>query len=230
MKLRVLAVLAALAMMPFAASATTNLVTNPNFTASTYAAPGSFSGSTTASGWSGAGAGVSTFVGGSGAAFWDNGYVPGQGITGTVGFVQGTGFLTTTLTGLTIGGTYTLSFYANGRNLATPGSTSSFDVTLGNDVGINNPVILASRLLPSVDATYVYDAAFQLFTTTFTASSTSEGLFFNGDTAGQPGDTSVLFADVSVTANGPAPVPEPVSLSLMAMSLLGLGAARRRRS
>jgi len=227
MKLRIIAVLAAMAMVPLAASANANLVTNPNLNASSYTAPGYF-GSAVASGWSGAGAGVSTFVGGSGAAFWDNGYVPGQGTSGYVGFVQGTGYLTTTLTGLTVGNTYSLSFYANGRNLATPGSTSSFDVTLGTDVGINNPVIIASTLMPSVDATYVYDAAFQLFTTTFTATSSSEGLYFNGDTAGQPGDTSVLIAQVSVT-DTTTPVPEPVSLSLMAMSLLGLGAARRRR-
>ena len=231
MKFRIFAVLAALALTPVAASANANLVSNGTFSdTSNYTFPGYFSGATSSYGWSGVQAGVSVNLGNNGgAAFWDNGYVPGgQGTSGYVGFVQGNGYLTTALSNLTVGNTYSLSFYANGRNYASPGYTSSFDVTAGTGVGVNNPVILASTLIPSVNATYVYDAAFQYFVATFTATSASENLYFNGNTANEAGDTSVLIAQVSVL-DLTTPVPEPISLSLMAMGILGLGAARRRR-
>lgn len=110
-----------------AAPANANLVQNPNFTptdtsnAVEWLPGGSYGGvpTTTIAGWTGYGGeaeGAASYTG-AGTGFWDNSSVPGgQGLTGYVGFIQGSvGYLAQTVSGLAVGDTYSLSFYTTAR-------------------------------------------------------------------------------------------------------------------
>lgn len=202
-----------------------NLVTNPDFSGGTFDAPGGFPGSS-APGWSGTGiVGIAEAdLGGN----WDNGYVPGgQGTSGFIGYMVGGdpgATLFTSVTGLTIGDQYELSFYANARaydNGTTPAPAGD-DATLVS-ASLGGTSVFTNQAVSNVEQQGVFDDPFQLFTATIIATGTTETLTFQN--TGSNSNDTVEIADVSLSA-----IPEPATLGLLGSALFGLGMLRRRRA
>lgn len=129
----------------------------------------------------------------------------------------GTAPITQTISGLTAGKTYTLSFlYAFAQQKGYTGDTiQSLAATLNG-----SPVFKSSNYsLPSKDF-----SGWSTYTTTVTATKSSEVLSFLA-TGNLPVPPFALLTDVSLTSA----VPEPVTWAMMIVGLGAMGAIARRR-
>jgi hypothetical protein len=124
-----------------------------------------------------------------------------------------------TLTGLTVGEQYTVTFYqAAGQQTGFTGSTSDqFLVSFGSES--------QESTLISINGTATEVTPWEGQSMTFTADSTSDVLsFLPQGNPGEPEPPFALLADVSVTA-----VPEPLSgFGLGAIIALGLGVCLKK--
>jgi PEP-CTERM motif len=215
-----------------AANATTQLVTNGDFTNLT-SGLGELGFNTNAVGWSSTGYNFVMTVADQGSVgsygkvtLWDaanggssswNGLANGPGNFVALNGDFHTGPLTQTITGLTAGDTYHLSFsYAFAQQNHYSGATmQSLTETLGSQAFTS----------PSVDVPSHGFSGWQTFNTTIVASASSETLSFLA--AGTPQvPPFALVSNVSLTG-----VPEPAAWTLLivGVGLVG-GASRRRRA
>lgn len=122
----------------------------------------------------------------------------------------GAGALYQTLTGLTVGGQYSVSFWMARRNGNVGGNTG-------------NVISVFADSTPIFAPTLASNPAWQQFTTSiFTATSSSVKIKFQGQVPG--GDTAALLDDVTLNVEA---VPEPTTLSVLGLGAFGL---MRRRS
>lgn len=182
-------------------------VTNPNFSPAN-----PLPGYGPVSGWTGTGATGSTTFNTTG--FWNNGTLP-AGIT-TAGFIQGDGSFSTTLSGLTPGVTYTLSFMDNARDLT---GLNCCNATPSLTVLVDGTALGAATAVTAVGDSNAFHSILDLFT----ATSATETLAFSSTTPGGA-DGALLLSDVHVNVT-----PEPSSLMLLGTSVLGAAGLVRRR-
>lgn len=123
-----------------------------------------------------------------------------------------------TLSGLTIGQTYTVSWQA--ANFGVNNASNSY-------LGSNAIGVMLDGVSIGQGATLSLSSSWSTESLTFVATSTSQLLSFS--LAGT--DKAYLGIDgISVTAGGVTPaVPEPATWALMAIGLVGVGAMRRRQ-
>jgi hypothetical protein len=159
-------------------------VTNPSFEADTFTVfPGYVANNGPVTGWTGAdGQGINPSAG---SPFADNGTVP----DGTqVGFLQGTASFGNTITGLTNGQQYELSFRVNARSGLAP--------TMSVDVG--GTALVKSDVNPVGGAN-----PYKYVVRTFTA--TGPTMPLNIHSTVLAGDRTLLVDDVRITAKPNAP-------------------------
>ncbi len=134
------------------------------------------------------------------------------------------GALSTTLSGLTVGESYTLSFYQAVAKQSVAGNSgavwSDWQVSVGGNV-------IGTSTQQTASTSNGFFSGWLLQTMTFQATAASETLSFlaQGGPTGLP--PFVLLDGVSVTANV---VPEPAMLALVGLGLAGIGLSRRKRA
>lgn len=139
-----------------------------------------------------------------------NGTPSNGNYVGGLELVPGTVRLSQTVTGLSVGGKYDLSFDLNLRDLQA-GQNDSFRVLLDS-----NPIFLGGD--PSQ-----YSIAYVRESVSFVATSSTATISFVGQFES---DVSYNLDNVSLTAT---PVPEPTSLAIFGIGALGMVGTRRRR-
>jgi hypothetical protein len=131
-----------------------------------------------------------------------------------------------TISGLTVGATYEVTWDMMLYEAASgSGTGKSFGLFLGNDA--------TGQQLLLTELSTLY--AWQTFTATFVATSTTQTLTFAGEldarTPGGPGHaTDLSYGIDNVSLTQVSNVPEPASLALAAVAIAGVGVARRRKS
>jgi len=130
-------------------------------------------------------------------------FAPAAPSEGPFAFIQGQGSLSQTISGFTIGDSYTLT-YLDAARFGDDGDTNTLTATIGTGSLQTTPVSAAwnSRTLP------------------FTANATTLTLAFTTGTP--PNDQTLDIDSISI-------VPEPTSLALVGVGLAGF-LGRRRRS
>lgn len=138
-------------------------------------------------------------------------------------------YLVQTLTGLTIGQTYAISFLQAGASMElVSGETAQWDVGFGGAIvrdltglaSLTSDAVVKSSALMTIDSS-TGQSAWQSQSLTFKATSTSQLLSFFASGSGAP--PFALLADVSITA-----VPETTTWLMMIAGLGMIGLAVRR--
>jgi Protein of unknown function (DUF642)/PEP-CTERM motif len=244
MNMKIIAGAFALAALAFGHSAQAtqiNLVTNGNFDQSSYTTNNQFGtgfGGQGVTGWTGGNGYQLYFVNGtatvdSANSQYDNGYntgsekfytMPGSPTGGTGNFVALDGDQTSgiqgsisqTITGLTIGASYTVTFdWATGQLQSRSGATTdNVNVSFGNQNFTTQTISDASQSsTPWLQQSFLYTATSATETLTFLAQGTPTGL-----------PPMVALDGISVVQT-----PEPASITVMATGLALLGFFYRRR-
>ncbi|MDB6071091.1 MAG: hypothetical protein JWL81_2262 [Verrucomicrobiales bacterium] len=174
--------LAFLALAPTLLPASSITIINPSFQEQDFANfPGYLGGANPAAinGWTAAGgAGINGTDIGAGAPFADNGTIPDNS---RVAFIQGTGSLSQTVSGLIPGKQYWLQIYANSRNNAL------YTMPLA-DVSFGGAALLTGQPVPSVGGT----AAYHKVNLPFTATASSGSIMVTSNPS-VPGDSALLM-------------------------------------
>jgi hypothetical protein len=247
MNMKIKAAAALIAVFTFgqaANAASLNLVTNGNFDSSTYTTNNQFGapyGGQGVTGWTGGGGYEIYFFAGtattdSANSQYDNGYdtgsekfytMPGSPTGGTGNFVAldgdptvgGGGSISQTLTGLTIGTNYLLTFsWATGQLQSRSGATTdNVLATLGSQSFQTATVADPSQSsTPWLTQTFLYKATATTETLSFLAQGTPTGL-----------PPMVALDGVSLVA---APEPASIGLFATALGVLGFFYRRQRRA
>ncbi len=133
------------------------------------------------------------------------------------------------ITGLTVGNTYQLSFdYAGAQQTGFSGPqqvTSYLNVTFGSDSQNTQTLVRAN----STNGSNGVFTGWSVVTMDFTASAATQTLAFlaNGTPGGLP--PIALLGDVSLVDSTPSPVPEPSSIFMTAIGFASLAGVRYRR-
>jgi hypothetical protein len=138
------------------------------------------------------------------------------------------GAVSTTVSGLTVGATETVSFYMAGaqQNNYTGASTDMLAVTM-SDVGGAQSVTKDTPVISVLSEGFT---GWDTESVTFTATATSETLSFLA--SGTPSNNVPAFAlldDLSISQTTRSATPEPSSLMLLSTGLMGLGGFVRSR-
>jgi X-X-X-Leu-X-X-Gly heptad repeat protein len=247
--MKTLAFIAATAVIAAATSSSAaQFVVNGNFTELTNGVGQLNNGTTTATGWTTTGYNyvlTSADVGANGQfgnfTLWDNTNYE-EGPTGTCGATTcnpvgnswnglaptagnfaaldgdfTVGALSQTITGLTAGHTYTLSFnYAFGQQTGFDGDTVQY---------LTETLVGQSFTSSTFDVPSHGFTGWQSFSTTITATTTSEVLTFLA-TGNLPVPPFAMISNVSLTGDA---APEPASWAMMIVGMGGIGAMARRR-
>ena len=163
--------------------------------------------------------------------------VSGNFLIADGGYAVGT--LTQQLSGLTIGATYTLTFYqAAGQQYGSTGTTTeSWQVTQGGTlIGNVGGTLIGNSVMPLANTPSHGDQDWNLVTMTFVAGAVNDVLGFLA--VGTPINippmvaldcVDVVKGTVAEVGNCGSSVPEPATVTWFGVAMLGLLAVRRRQ-
>jgi len=184
----------ALALTFAAASTFAQTIPNPSFEADTFTVfPGYISGNTPITGWTANSAARVGLNPGGGTPFADNGAVPNGN---NVAFIQndstvsGGPSLSTTISDLTVGQAYRVTFRVNARNAGRVVGTTTYEPRLNVDID-------STRIINTSIAPVGGSNPYKYFAFDFTATDVTHTLTLRND-AGAPADVTTLVDDFSI--------------------------------
>lgn len=177
---------------------------------------------------------------GGGATGWTGGFeICGVGFFGAAAPPDGNNFfiigggtdcpacsaLSQTITGLTSGQSYTVTFYLTAEGFVTPNTAEQVTVSMAS----GSPTGSQNFLAPAVPSGHAIWSSWTQFSYTFQANSTSAAIQFHQ--TGPQGSDDAAIDNISISQVGGTAVPEPGTLNLLGIGLASVGwALRKKRS